>query len=213
MKRKTKHIWKRQLRSTLALFFLFLASLVFMQSSAQSQMEALSDTDLEAVTAQSGVSVLISDFQFDWAAGYLTTTLGLEPGTGYGWAPSPGTAGVFIALSDSFGLPVGAPNRDNCLAWLKVLGSQEGQDAFNPLKGSIAARLDSDLTKYNAYGQSAAADWQQDTIAGSLAHGFAANEGFMNDFATVMELFLSTLDPVQAANAAQAIALQNGIGK
>lgn len=148
----------------------------------------------------------------DWAAGYLTTTLGLEPGTGYGWAASPGTDGVFMALSDSFGLPKGAPNRENCLAWLSVLGSQEGQDAFNPLKGSIAARLDSDLTKYNAYAQSAAADWQNNIIAGSLAHGFVANEGFMNDFATVMEIFLTSRDPVQAANAAQAIALQNGIG-
>jgi len=148
----------------------------------------------------------------DWAAGYMTTTLGLEPGTGYGWAPSPGTAGVFIALSDSFGLPVGAPNRDNCIAWLKVLGSVEGQDAFNPIKGSIAARLDSDLTKYNAYGQSAAADWAADVIAGSLAHGFAANEGFMNDFATVMEIFLASKSPTQAAAAAAAIALQNGIG-
>lgn len=148
----------------------------------------------------------------DWAAGYMTTTLGLAPETGFGWAASPGTDGVFIALSDSFGLPKGAPNRDNVVAWLALLGSQEGQDAFNPIKGSIAARIDSDLTKYNVYGQSAAADWKKDTIAGSLAHGFAANEGFMNDFATVMEIFLASRDPVQAANAAQAIALQNGIG-
>jgi len=147
----------------------------------------------------------------DWAAGYLTTTLGLTPNVDYGWAASPGTDGIFIALSDSFGLPKGAPNRDNCLAWLRLLGSQDGQDAFNPLKGSIAARVDSDLTKYNVYGQSAAADWKSDTIAGSLAHGFAANEGFMNDFATVMEIFLAGRDPVQAANAAAAIAAQNGI--
>ena len=148
----------------------------------------------------------------DWAAGYLTTTLELEPAVDYGWVASPGTDGVFIALSDSFGLPQGAPNRDNAIAWLALLGSQEGQDAFNPLKGSIAARTDSDLTKYNVYGQSAAADWKSDTIAGSLAHGFAANEGFMNDFATVMEIFLASRDPVQTATAAQAIALQNGIG-
>jgi glucose/mannose transport system substrate-binding protein len=43
----------------------------------------------------------------DWAMGYLTTTLGLEPGVGYGWAPSPGTDGVFMWLSDAFGLPKG----------------------------------------------------------------------------------------------------------
>ena len=51
----------------------------------------------------------------------------------------------------------------------------------------------------------------QHRIVGSLAHGVTANEGFMNDFATVMEIFLKSRNPEQAANAAQAIAIQNGI--
>ncbi len=149
----------------------------------------------------------------DWAAGYMSTTLGLDPGVGYAWMASPGTQGVFMMLSDSFGLPKGAPNRDNAIAWLKLLGSKEGSDAFNPLKGSISARTDSDLSLYNAYLQSAAQDWQEDIVAGSLAHGVVANEGFMNDFATVMEMFLASRDPQQAANACEAIARQNGIGE
>ena len=119
----------------------------------------------------------------DWAAGYMSTTLGLTPGEGFGWAPAPGTEGVFNMLADSFGLPVGAPNRDNVIAWLRLLGSVEGQDVFNPLKGSIAARTDSDLSKYNAYLQSAAEDWQTNEIVGSLAHGAVAPETF-SSFAT-----------------------------
>lgn len=149
----------------------------------------------------------------DWAAGYMVTTLRLQPGKGFGWAPSPGTQGVFMMLSDSFGLPVGAPNRDNTLAWLKMLGSREAQDIFNPLKGSISARTDSDLSKYNAYLQSAAKDWKTNEIVGSLAHGVVANERFMNDFATVMEMFLKSRNPEAAANAAQAVAIQSGIGR
>ena len=149
----------------------------------------------------------------DWAAGYMFTTKKLEPGTGFGWAPSPGTEGNFMFLADSFGLPKGAPNRDNAVAWLKLLGSKEGSDAFNPLKGSISARLDSELSKYNAYLQSAAADFGKNRIVGSLAHGVTANEGFMNDFATVMEMFLASRNPKQAASAAQAIAIQNAIGQ
>ncbi len=149
----------------------------------------------------------------DWAAGYMFATLGLEPGVDFGWAPSPGTAGIFMMLSDSFGLPVGAPHRDNAIAWLKVVGSREGQDAFNPLKGSIAARVDSDLTKYNTYLQSAAADWRSNTIVGSLVHGVVANERFMDGFATVMEIFLSGRNSQQAAMAAEAIAIQSGIAK
>ncbi|MGE5507347.1 MAG: ABC transporter substrate-binding protein [Chitinophagales bacterium] len=149
----------------------------------------------------------------DWAAGYMTTTLKLEPGKGYGWAPSPGTKGTFMMLSDSFGLPVKSPNREATLAWLRMLGSREAQDIFNPLKGSISARVDSDLSKYNAYLQSAAKDWQRDDIVGSLVHGVVANERFMNDFATVMEIFLSTRNAEATANAAQALAIQAGIAQ
>lgn len=149
----------------------------------------------------------------DWAAGYLSTTKKLAPGTGFGWVASPGTGGQFMFLADSFGLPKGASQRDNALAWLALLGSREGSDAFNPLKGSISARVDSDLSKYNEYGKSAAADFGKDIIVGSLAHGVTANEGFMNDFAAVMEMFLKTKNAKATANAAQQIAVKNGISK
>lgn len=147
----------------------------------------------------------------DWAAGYLTTTLELQPNRDFGWVPSPGTDGEFMLLSDSFGMPVGVPHPVNTYYWLLTVGSKEGQDSFNPLKGSISARLDSDLSKYNQYSQSAARDFKNDLLVGSLAHGAVANEGFMNDFASVMEMFLKNRNPEQAANAAQAIARQNGI--
>jgi glucose/mannose transport system substrate-binding protein len=149
----------------------------------------------------------------DWAAGYMSTTLKLKPGEGFGWAPSPGTQGVFMMLSDSFGLPKGAKNRQNTLNWLRLVGSLEGQDTFNPLKGSIAARLDSDPKKYNAYGQSAMKDWQSNRIVGSLVHGAVAPESFMSQFGTVMEIYLQGRNARAAANAAQAIASQVGLGR
>ncbi len=149
----------------------------------------------------------------DWAAGYMVTTLGLEPGTGFAWQASPGTDGVFMMLADAFGLPKGVANRDATLAWLRLIGSKEGQDTFNPLKGSISARLDSDLDMYNAYSRSAAADWQSNAIVGSLVHGAVAKEAFMSEFATVMEIFLASRSGEQAANAAQAIANQVGLGR
>ncbi len=149
----------------------------------------------------------------DWAAGYLTTTLGLEPGVGYGWAASPGTDGVFMWLSDAFGLPQGIQNREATVEWLRFIGTAEAQDIFNPLKGSIAPHLDSDLSLYNAYLQSAAADWQNNRVVGSLAHGTVAKEAFASDFATVMEIYLATGSAMNAANAAQAIATQVGLGQ
>lgn len=149
----------------------------------------------------------------DWAAGYMATTKKLKPGEGFGWVAAPGTAGVFMMLSDSFGLPKGVKNRANVLNWLKLLGSREGQDAFNPLKGSIAARTDSELTKYNAYLQSAAKDWKTGRIVGSLVHGAVAPESFMSQFGTVMEIYLSGKNATAAGNAAQAIANQVGLGR
>jgi len=149
----------------------------------------------------------------DWAAGYMATTLKLVPGEGFGWAPSPGTGGMFMMLSDSFGLPVGVKHKAAAIKWLKLLGSREGQDIFNPLKGSIAGRLDSDLSKYNDYLKSAAKDWKANKVVGSLVHGAVAPESFGSQFGTVMEIYLAGNNARAAANAAQSIADQVGIGR
>ncbi|MFP4323663.1 MAG: ABC transporter substrate-binding protein [Anaerolineales bacterium] len=149
----------------------------------------------------------------DWAAGYMTTTLGLEPGEDFGYAASPDTGGIFMWLSDSFGLPADSPNREATLAWLELLGSVEGQNAFNPLKGSIPARLDAveaapDL--YNAYLQDTAEDWANNTLVGSLAHGTAANERFMGEFGQIMEIYLASGSAEAAASAMEVVCVQSG---
>lgn len=149
----------------------------------------------------------------DWAAGYFTTTKKLAPGSGFGWAASPGTSGTFVMLADSFGLPKGAKNRAEALNWLRLMGSKAGQDAFNPLKGSIAARTDSDLSKYNTYSRSAAADWKRNRIVGSMAHGAVAPESFMSAFGAVIDQFMASKNAQGAAAAAQQLATRAGIGR
>ena len=114
----------------------------------------------------------------DWASAQWQSD-GLKLGTDYTFAAAPGTVGIYQWLSDSFTLPVGAPDRNAALAWLKVCGSLEGQDAFNPKKGSIAVRTDSDLTKYDDYLKSAAADWKKDRLVGSTVHGVNGNNALM----------------------------------
>ncbi|WP_320173265.1 extracellular solute-binding protein [Maridesulfovibrio sp.] len=149
----------------------------------------------------------------DWAAGYMSTTKKMVPGKDFGWIASPDTEGVFIFLADSFGLPKGAPNRDNAIAWLKLLGSKKGSDTFNPLKGSISARTDTDLSKYNVYLQSAAKDFAKDAVAASLIHGAAANETFVGSFAQVMEMFLKTKNAKATAMACQQLADKAKLGQ
>lgn len=149
----------------------------------------------------------------DWAAGYMTTTLGLAPNEGFNWAASPGTDGVFMLLSDSFGLPVGAPHEQTARDWLVLVGSNEAQDVFNPLKGSISPRTDTDASLYNEYSQSALEDYAGDTLVGSLQHGVVAPEGFMSEFPNVLQNFLGGGSAEAAAAAAQQLATQNGIGQ
>lgn len=162
-------------------------------------------------------AIVVGDAAFntmgDWAAGYMKTTLGLTPATEFGWSPFPDTQGVFMWLSDAFGLPKEASNIQATTAWLVLLGSLEGQNTFNPLKGSIPARLDAvqanpDL--YDSYLQSAAADWSSNDLVGSMTHGVVANERFMGDFNQVMDLYLQSYNSQTAAAAMEAICIQAG---
>lgn len=135
----------------------------------------------------------------DWADGYFSgdtagNNLGLTPGTDYGWAPVPGTGGVFQFLSDSFVLAVGAPNEEAALAWLKVAGSKEGQEAFNPVKGSICARTDCDKSLFGPYLQTAMEDWASNIVVGSLTHGVVANDSWKSEIDTALGLFIENGD-------------------
>lgn len=147
----------------------------------------------------------------DWAAGYYLVDLGLEPETGFAWSASPGTTGDFMFLSDTFGLPVGAPNPDAVRAWLSFLGSAEAQDIFNPLKGSLPANTTADIGNselYNAYFQSAYQDFTSDEIVGSLQHGVVASPAFSNGFANIIATFQGDRDATNASVTAATLALQ-----
>src|SRR6056297_107020 len=77
----------------------------------------------------------------DFAEGYLKAK-GLRPDKEFGFLPFPGSEDVFVMNSDTFAIPKGAIHRDNAIKWVELVGSKEGQDAFNPKKGSIPARKD-----------------------------------------------------------------------
>jgi glucose/mannose transport system substrate-binding protein len=129
----------------------------------------------------------------DWSHGFALSK-GKKVNVDYGWAPSPGTEGSFIWLSDSFGLAKGAPNPDQAKAWLAVCGSKEGQDAFNPKKGSSPARTDADLSKYDDYLKAAIKDFGSLKLAPSAAHGASTTNAYQEPFHNLAEVFSSDLD-------------------
>ncbi|WP_214110917.1 ABC transporter substrate-binding protein [Acrocarpospora catenulata] len=134
----------------------------------------------------------------DWAYGYFHNPpdggLGKVSRTDFDWAPSPGTDGTFMWLSDSFTLPRGAPSRDGAVAWLKVAASREGQDAFNPLKGSIPARTDADKSLYKDYLKWNLSQWATSKLAGSIQHGVVANDNWRTAINDAVGLFQQDLD-------------------
>lgn len=132
----------------------------------------------------------------DWTHGVLMS-MGF---TDYHWQPAPGTAGHFMVLSDSFGLPKGAPHRDNAVNFLRICGSREGQDAFNPIKGSIPARTDPDLSQYDEYLLSAMEDFKSNILTPSIQHGAAAKQSFVLDYDLALNDLLANrnIEQVQA---------------
>jgi glucose/mannose transport system substrate-binding protein len=114
----------------------------------------------------------------DWTHGVLMSK-GFKD---YHWTTAPGTDGLFMVLSDSFGLPKNAPHRDNAIAFLKIIGSKAGQDAFNPIKGSIPARTDGDRSKYDQYLNECMDDFKTDEGVPSIQHGAAVKQSFLLDY-------------------------------
>ncbi|XXT20328.1 extracellular solute-binding protein [Sorangium sp. So ce429] len=65
---------------------------------------------------------------------------------------------AFVYVVDTFVLPRGASHRGAALDLLATMGSVEGQDALNPLKGSIPSRIDADLGLYDSLSRKAMED-------------------------------------------------------
>lgn len=129
----------------------------------------------------------------DWAKAYFLSK-GVKESTGFGWTTFPGTNNDFEYVIDSFGLPKGVKNPTGAKDFLKLVASKQGQDEFNPLKGSIPARTDADMSKYDTYSQQAMKDFKSDSLVPSLANGEAANPGFETAATEAVTVLISSKD-------------------
>jgi glucose/mannose transport system substrate-binding protein len=137
----------------------------------------------------------------DWANGEFTLA-SKTYGVDYGTVPTPGTAGLYGLVVDCFEHPKGVAHPTQSLDWLKVVGSKDGQDAFNPLKGSISPRSDSDISKYGAYQKAAQADFKAAAhLYPSVTHGSGAPESFTTDWVNIVSSFVANKDVNAAASA------------
>ncbi|MBV8140470.1 MAG: carbohydrate ABC transporter substrate-binding protein [Verrucomicrobia bacterium] len=122
----------------------------------------------------------------DWADGEFLRA-NLKEKEDFGWVNHPGTDGSFIVVADGFTLAKRGPHKEAALAWLRCIGSQEAQEAFNSLKGSIPARTDIDRSKFDRYHQWSMDSFSKDKLVPSCVHGEAAPADFeqaLNDAVT-----------------------------
>ena len=81
-------------------------------------------------------------------------------------------------------------------AWIKICGSQEGQAAFNPKKGSIPARTDVSRSIFDPIAQGFIDEFKTDQLTPSIAHGSAAPEAFASALNDEMGSFAQKKDIV-----------------
>ena len=146
-------------------------------------------------------------FMGDWAKGEFTAA-GKEPGKDYICAAAPGTAGDFTFNIDSFVMfdldDKELVKGQNDLA--STVLSPEFQEVFNLNKGSIPARLNLSMDKFDDCAKLSSTDFvstaKENTLVPSMAHGmstFSATQGAIYD--TVTEFY--NTDSITAEAAAE----------
>jgi glucose/mannose transport system substrate-binding protein len=129
----------------------------------------------------------------DWAYGEFVAAK-QKDNADFGWVSHPGTDGAFIVVADGFPVGKGAKNREAARNWLRVIGSKEAQEAFNPLKGSIPARTDVDRSKFGPYHNWSMDDFGKATLVPTQVHGAAAPAAFQQGWNDAVTTFIVDKD-------------------
>ena len=129
----------------------------------------------------------------DWLEPYLRSQ-GLESPQQLAWTAFPGTRGMFQFTSEGFVLATGAGHRHEALSWLDVVGSVEGQQAFNLAGGAMPARVDVERSLFGDYWRAAMEDWATNRIVGGLLYGVAGTDAWRSEVDAAMTQFLANGD-------------------
>jgi glucose/mannose transport system substrate-binding protein len=181
------------------------------------KMLTYQNTDHAALSWDQAVKALIEgkcafNSMGDWAYGEFVNAK-LKDNVDFGWVSHPGTAGSFVVVADGFVLAHGAPNAAATRDWLRAIGSKEGQEAFNPLKGSIPARTDVDRAKFGPYHNWSMDSFASDALVPTVVHGSAAPADFQQALNDAVTTFVVDGD-VDAFSAALVKAAKDaGFGK
>jgi glucose/mannose transport system substrate-binding protein len=128
----------------------------------------------------------------DWGKAYLVKSGGLMVNVDFRAMPTPGTKGTFVFTTDTFGLPKGGLNRSGATDMLTTFGSNQGQDTFNPIKGSISPRTDTNPYAYDDMGKQTIIDFKEASADGTAvaATAILAPRAFIDQVNTALLQFV-----------------------
>ncbi|MXR19366.1 ABC transporter substrate-binding protein [Halobacterium bonnevillei] len=110
--------------------------------------------------------------QGDWAAGQYGAADDFEYDSDWGNLAFPGTDGVYHVVADSFVMPTSNPSPEATEKWLSYCGSVDGQERFNPVKGSIPPRTDVPDDEFGPFLTAQREDFDNsDAQPPTIAHG------------------------------------------
>ena len=118
----------------------------------------------------------------DWAKGHFVS-VGQKVGVDFGQIPTPGSQESFVYNPDCFPIMTGAHNPRGAMDFLSTFASVGGEDVFNPLKGSIPARSDAEVSLYDAASQRAISDFQSKELVLALSGLISADVNALIDTA------------------------------
>jgi len=148
----------------------------------------------------------------DWAYGEFVNAK-LKDNEDFGWVSHPGSEGSFMVVADGFPMAANAPHPEQAKNWLRGVGSKEGQEAFNPLKGSIPSRTDVDRSKFGPYHNWSMDSFAKDALVPTVVHGSAAPAAFQQTLNDAVTAFIVDKDVDAFAAALVAAAQESGISK
>ncbi|WP_254271260.1 ABC transporter substrate-binding protein [Haloarcula marina] len=130
--------------------------------------------------------------QGDWAAGTYIGADGFEYGEDWDYVVFPGTEGNYMLNMDSFPYPTANPSPDATTLWCQYCGTAEGQELFNPRKGSIPPRTDASEEPFSAFSQDQIADFgESEAQPPSLQHGLAVKPSVKSGVASAISSLIS----------------------
>ncbi|MFB6256288.1 MAG: ABC transporter substrate-binding protein [Haloplanus sp.] len=125
--------------------------------------------------------------QGNWAAGAYRNAKDFDYGEDWGFKTFPGTEGMYTLHFDSFLYPSNNPSPEASKTWLKFVGSEKAQVAFNQYKGSIPTRTDVDMSQFGEYLQETAKDFADaEHRPPTLQHGLAVTSQKMTQLNEVI---------------------------